>query len=133
MLARRLSQRRAGSESLLGRPRSGNFRDGGFDINGKWVPLYNIHKIYAGLKDAYLQAGKPEAREMLVRLNRRMAGIISGLSDEQIQEMLRSEHGGLNEIFADVAVITGNGEIHLHSHDSFPTRALLDPLHGETA
>lgn len=110
---------------------AGNFRAGGFDINGKWVPLYNIHKIYAGLKDAYLQAGKPEAREMLVRLTDWMTGIVSGLSDEQIQDMLRSEHGGLNEIFADVAVITGDGK-YMTLARQFSHRALLEPLsHGE--
>jgi len=26
----------------------------GFSLNGKWVPLYNIHKTYAGLKDAWI-------------------------------------------------------------------------------
>mgnify|MGYP002247718798 CR=1 FL=1 len=37
-----------------------------------------------------------------------MIRLISKLSDEQIQDMLRSEHGGLNETFADVAAITGD-------------------------
>lgn len=104
----------------------GNFRAGGFDINGKWVPLYNIHKIYAGLKDAYLQAGKTEARDMLVKLTDWMTGIVSGLTDGQIQDMLRSEHGGLNEIFADVAVITGD-EKYMRLAHQFSHKAILEP------
>ena len=28
-----------------------------FSVNGKWVPWYNLHKVYAGLRDAYRYAG----------------------------------------------------------------------------
>ena len=45
---------------------------------------------------------------MLVKLTDWMIRLVSKLSDEQIQDMLRSEHGGLNETFADVAAITGD-------------------------
>ncbi|MFC3336813.1 beta-L-arabinofuranosidase domain-containing protein [Flavobacterium palustre] len=24
-----------------------------FSLNGKWVPWYNVHKVFAGLVDAY--------------------------------------------------------------------------------
>ena len=27
----------------------GNIRASGFGLNDRWVPLYNIHKMYAGL------------------------------------------------------------------------------------
>ena len=30
----------------------GNIRAASFGLNDRWVPLYNIHKIYAGLRDA---------------------------------------------------------------------------------
>ena len=46
----------------------GNIRASRFDLNGKWVPLYNIHKIYAGLRDAYIQTGSRKAKKMLVKL-----------------------------------------------------------------
>ena len=45
---------------------------------------------------------------MLIAFTDWMIDITSGLSDEQMQEMLRSEHGGLNETFADVAESTGD-------------------------
>lgn len=86
----------------------GNIDAGNFSLNGKWVPLYNIHKLYAGLRDAYLVAGVEQAKDMLVDLTDWFIDLTSGLSDEQIQDMLRSEHGGLNETFADVAAITGD-------------------------
>lgn len=74
----------------------GNIRASGFGLNDRWVPLYNIHKLYSGLRDAYWYAGSKKAKTMLVKLTDWMANEVSGLSDAQIQEMLRSEHGGLN-------------------------------------
>ena len=85
-----------GSLQLWKDIKAGKIRAGGFDLNGKWVPLYNIHKTYAGLRDAYLYAGSDLARQMLIAFTDWMIDITSGLSDEQMQDMLRSEHGGLN-------------------------------------
>ena len=107
--------------------KAGNIRAGGFDLNGKWVPLYNIHKTYAGLRDAYLYAGSDLARQMLVDFTDWMIDITSDLSDEQIQDMLRSEHGGLNETFADVAEITGDKK-YLELARRFSHKLILDPL-----
>ena len=98
-----------------------------FGLNDRWVPLYNIHKTYAGLRDAYLVAGKEEAKGMLVALTDWMMNIVSGLTDEQIQDMLRSEHGGLNEVFADVYAITGD-EKYLELAKRFSHGFILDPL-----
>ena len=71
----------------------GDIQASSFGLNGGWVPLYNIHKTYAGLRDAYLLAGSKEARDMLVKLTDWMMNMTKDLSDEQIQDMLRSEHG----------------------------------------
>lgn len=106
---------------------AGNIRPGGFSLNDKWVPLYNIHKTFAGLKDAYEQTHSEQAREMLVALADWMEGIVSGLSEEQIQAMLASEHGGLNEVFADVAVITDEPR-YLQLAHKFSHKAILEPL-----
>jgi len=38
----------------------GNIRAASFGLNDRWVPLYNIHKIFAGLRDAYLIYGSKE-------------------------------------------------------------------------
>ncbi len=105
----------------------GNIKASGFGLNGGWVPLYNIHKIYAGLRDAYLHTGSAEARNMLVKLTNWMMKVVSGLSDDQIQDMLRSEHGGLNEIFADVASITGDSRYIKLAH-RFSHQVVLQPL-----
>lgn len=105
----------------------GNIQASGFGLNGGWVPLYNIHKIYAGLRDAYLQTGNETAKEMLVKLTDWMLRLVSRLSDDQLQDMLRSEHGGLNETFADVAAITGD-ERYLKLAHRFSHQLVLQPL-----
>ena len=116
-----------GSLQLWKEIKTGNIRAGGFDLYGKWVPLYNIHKTYAGLRDAYLYAGSELARQMLIDFTDWMIDITSGLSDEQMQDMLRSEHGGLNETFADVAEITGDKK-YLELARRFSHKIILDPL-----
>lgn len=116
-----------GSLQLWKDIKAGKIRAGGFDLNGKWVPLYNIHKTYAGLRDAYIYAGSDLARQMLIAFTDWMIDITSGLSDEQMQDMLRSEHGGLNETFADVAEITGDKK-YLELARRFSHKLILDPL-----
>ena len=107
--------------------KEGNIRASGFGLNDGWVPLYNIHKIFAGLRDAYLIGGKGEAKDMLVKLTDWMIGVVENLSDEQMQDMLRSEHGGLNETFADVAAITGDKRYLKLAH-KFSHQLVLQPL-----
>lgn len=98
-----------------------------FSLNGRWVPLYNLHKLWAGLRDAYLIAGNERAKDILIKLTDWWDGVAANLSDEQIQTMLRSEHGGLNEVIADVFAITGDSK-HLALARRFDDRRTLNPL-----
>lgn len=105
----------------------GDIRSDLFTLNDKWVPLYNIHKIYAGLRDAYFYADSQQALDMLIALSDWGATLIGSLTDEQIQQILKSEHGGLNEVYADVAEITGERK-YLELARRLSHRALLEPL-----
>ena len=106
---------------------AGDIRAGRFNLNGGWVPLYNIHKIFAGLRDAYCFAERGGAKEMLIRLTDWFCALVEPLSAAQIQQMLYSEHGGLNEVFADVAAITGEKR-YLDLAVRFSDLELLRPL-----
>ncbi|BET69073.1 glycoside hydrolase family 127 protein [Opitutales bacterium ASA1] len=106
---------------------SGKIEAHNFGLNGTWVPWYNLHKTFAGLRDAWLVAGNSQARDVLVKLSDWCERLVSGLTDEQMQDMLRSEHGGMNEVLADVAAITGEGK-YLALAQRFSHRAILDPL-----
>lgn len=116
-----------GGRKLFEELSAGSIRPGKHDLNGKWVPLYNIHKIYAGLRDAYLHAGRRDARGMLIALTDWMIGVTEKLDDSQMQKMLICEHGGLNEVFADVAAITGEDK-YLRLARRFSDTSVLDPL-----
>ena len=114
-------------DKIWGELAKGDIRAASFGLNDRWVPLYNIHKIYAGLRDAWLIAGRKEAKEMLVKLTDWMIKEVSQLSDEQIQQMLISEQGGLNETFADVYAITGDKK-YLRLAHQFSDQRMLQPL-----
>lgn len=106
---------------------AGKINAGSFSLNDKWVPLYNIHKLFAGLIDAYTIAGNQKAKSILLKLSDWFWSVTNKLSDEQIQTMLRSEQGGINEAFADVAVITGDKK-YLELAKRLSHRAILNPL-----
>ena len=77
-----------------------------FGLNNTWVPIYNIHKLFAGLRDAYEIGGNNQAKQVLIGLGDWFIELIQPLSTEQIQQVLNTEHGGINETFADLYIIT---------------------------
>lgn len=116
-----------GSKALWEEIAEGKIDAGSFSLNKKWVPWYNIHKVYAGLVDAYTLTGNEKAKKMLIQLSDWCLNLTAKLSDDQIQQMLRSEHGGMNEVFADVAAITGDKK-YLTLAQKFSHKTILDPL-----
>ncbi|MBF4472955.1 glycoside hydrolase family 127 protein [Flavobacterium sp. HJJ] len=116
-----------GSKALWEEITKGKIEAGSFSLNNKWVPWYNIHKVYAGLADAYTLTGSEKAKKMLIQLSDWCLNLTANLTDDQIQQMLRSEHGGMNEVFADVAAITGDKK-YLVLAQKFSHKAILDPL-----
>ncbi len=116
-----------GGEAMWKEIAQGKIDAGSFSLNGKWVPWYNLHKLYAGLRDAYLYTGNEKAKSELIKLTDWCINLTQNLTDAQIQEMLKSEHGGLNEVFADVAAITGDQK-YLRLAERFSDRTILKPL-----
>ncbi len=106
---------------------AGDIRTSGFGLNDRWVPWYNLHKTFAGLRDAYLIGGNEQAKEVLIKLADWCGKLVSDLSDAQVQDMLRAEHGGMNEVLADVGAITGNKK-YIELASRFNHRAILEPL-----
>ncbi len=92
-----------------------------------WVPSYNVHKMYAGLRDAWLYAGNEEAKKMFLKFCDWGINISSDLSDDQMQSMLDTEHGGMNEVFADAYQMTGDKK-YLAAAKRFSHRQLLEPM-----
>ncbi|MBN1360735.1 MAG: glycoside hydrolase family 127 protein [Sedimentisphaerales bacterium] len=105
----------------------GNIRSGGFDLNGLWSPWYTLHKTYAGLRDAYRYTGNKTALEVEIKFAEWAASILDPMSDEQIQRMLNTEFGGMNEIMADLYADTGDKRW-LELSYKFEHERMLEPL-----
>jgi DUF1680 family protein len=105
----------------------GNIRSQGFDLNGIWVPWYTIHKDMAGLRDAYNLCGNKKALEVERKLGDWTGMIIGGLSDEQMQEMMRCEQGGMMEVLADLSADTGDKK-YMDYSIKFHHKVILDSL-----
>ncbi len=105
----------------------GNIRSGGFDLNGLWSPWYVLHKTYAGLRDAYRHTGNRTALELEIKYAAWAEGILSKLDDAQVQRMLNTEFGGMNEVFADLYADTGDKRW-LELSYRFEHRAFTEPL-----
>ncbi|MDF7821781.1 glycoside hydrolase family 127 protein [Runella sp. MFBS21] len=105
----------------------GDIDGSSFGLNNTWVPLYNIHKLFAGLRDAYEFAGNQQAKQVLIGLGDWFIELIQPLSDAQTQQILRTEHGGINETFADLYILTKNKK-YLDAALKLSHQALLTPL-----
>lgn len=103
-------------------------KNGNVDIIGKyWVPWYNVHKIYAGLRDAWLYAGSETAKQMFLKLCDWGISVTSGLSDEKMEQMLNTEFGGMNEVYADAYQMTGDKK-YLETAKRFTHHQLFDSM-----
>jgi uncharacterized protein len=91
------------------------------------VPWYTLHKIFAGLRDAYLYCDNASARTVLVKLSDWAIATTQSMTDAQFEGMLGTEHGGMNEVLADVYAITGD-EKYLKLAERFSHKLLLEPL-----
>ena len=109
------------------RIRKGDIDGSSFGLNNTWVPIYNIHKLFAGLIDAYNYTGNEKAKGIVIKLGDWFIELIRPLSDEQIQQILKTEHGGINESFADLYNITKEKK-YLETAEKLSQKAILDPL-----
>src|SRR5437660_1115763 len=105
----------------------GEIRSAAFDLNGEWSPWYTLHKMYAGLRDAYRYTGNATALAVEIKFAAWAERVLSGLDDAQIQHMLNTEFGGMNEVLADLYADTGD-ERWLRLSYKFEHRAFIEPL-----
>jgi DUF1680 family protein len=91
------------------------------------VPWYTLHKVAAGLRDAHTHAGNALALVVLRRLADWIEQAAADCSDAQFERMLDVEHGGMNEVLADLAALSGESR-YLALARRFNHRRLLAPL-----
>ncbi len=107
---------------------SGDVKAERFGLNGEWVPWYSVHKIYAGLIDAYTIAGNKDALEVVTKMCSWAEKGLSKMSDEEIQKMLECEHGGMCKVFADIYEITKE-EKYLRCAERLIHQSIVKPLY----
>ena len=96
-------------------------------LHGAWVPWYNVHKTFAGLRDAWQYAGIEEAKTMFLKMCDWAVGILQNLSDDQMDDMASQEFGGMDEVLADAFAMTGDRK-YLVQAKRFAHRQILDSM-----
>jgi uncharacterized protein len=105
----------------------GNIRSANFDLNGLWSPWYTLHKTFAGLRDAYRYTSNATALAIEAEFAKWAERVVAPLDQAQMQKMLGTEFGGMNEVLADLYADTGDKRW-LDLSYKFEHRAVLDPL-----
>jgi DUF1680 family protein len=124
-------------DTIFAQVKRGEIRSAGFDLNGGWVPWYTLHKVLAGLLDAYLYCDNKTALTVAMAAADWTGTIVNGLTEEQRLKMLNCEHGGMNEALANIYAITGDEKYLALSrkfHDEFVLGKLaqrIDPMPGK--
>jgi uncharacterized protein len=105
----------------------GTIKSATFDLNGLWSPWYTLHKTYAGLRDAYRYTGNQTALDVETKFAEWAERLLMPMSADEIQRMLNTEFGGMNEVMADLYADTGDKRW-LELSYRFEHAAVLDPL-----
>lgn len=91
------------------------------------VPYYCLHKTMAGLLDVWRLMGSTLARDVLLALAGWVDQRTGRLSQSQMQALLGTEFGGMNEVLADLHLRTGDPRW-LTVAQRFDHAAVFDPL-----
>ncbi len=96
---------------------------------GTWVPWYTMHKVMAGLIDAYEEAGNEKALQVASKLGDWVYSRTSKWSEATQAKVLGVEYGGMNDCLYQLYKHT-KSENHLSAAHSFDEMTLFDPLYN---
>ena len=94
-----------------------------------WAPFYTQHKIMAGLVDMYVHTDNEQALSVAEGMAGWVRGYFQGIGEQQRQQMLRIEYGGMNEVLANLYGLTGKQE-YLDTARLFEQPVFLNALAG---
>lgn len=96
-----------------------------------WAPYYTLHKIMAGMLDAYCWAGEEEALEIAVKAGmwtyRRLRKLTKNEREKMWDTYIAGEFGGINETLTKLYEITGKEEF-LETAKMFDNDRLFVPM-----
>ncbi|KAI0418581.1 hypothetical protein F5X98DRAFT_113165 [Xylaria grammica] len=96
-------------------------------LNNGNVPYYVIHKTMAGLLDVWRHIGDSNAKTVLLSLAGWVDQRTAGLSTSQMQSVMNTEFGGMNDVLAEIYYWTGDNQW-LTVAQRFDHAAVSDPL-----
>ena len=94
---------------------------------GTWVPWYTMHKVIAGLIDAYEEAGNEKALDVASKLGDWVYSRTSKWTEAMQATVLGVEYGGMNDCLYQLYKHTISDK-HLSAAHSFDEMTLFDPL-----
>lgn len=105
------------------------------DSGGVVVPYYTIHKIMAGLVDAYHYLGNKQALDVALKMSAYLQKRLFALPPDRIERMFRTdqsrnpqtEFGGMADVLSELYAITGDKN-QLKLTALFNRPWLIDPL-----
>ncbi|MED1563731.1 acetyl-CoA carboxylase [Alkalihalobacillus alcalophilus ATCC 27647 = CGMCC 1.3604] len=106
---------------------TGNFEVDHFTLAGHWVPWYSMHKLFAGLIDVYKLVKNEKALSVVTKLADWVESGTVRLTEAQFQKMLICEHGGMNDVMAELYLLTQN-QTYLQLAIRFCEQQILEPL-----
>lgn len=92
-----------------------------------WAPFYTYHKIMAGHLDMYVHCGNTQSLQTTEKMADWAIAWVDSLSDEQLAQVQKVEHGGMNEVLFNLYAVTGN-EKYLKGGLRFEHKAFFEPL-----
>ncbi|MBL7847187.1 MAG: glycoside hydrolase family 127 protein [Cyclobacteriaceae bacterium] len=124
-------------DSIFWKVQHGIIKTAGFDLNGGWSPWYTVHKVMAGLADAYLLCDNAQALTILTGMADWTGWILKDLNEDQLELMRKCEYGGMNDILVHTYELTGEKkylDLSYKFHDQFVLGQLekkIDALQGK--
>jgi DUF1680 family protein len=92
-----------------------------------WAPFYTIHKIMAGLVDMHQLCGSQQALTVVKGMAAWTDRWTQPLSEQQMQTVLDTEYGGMNDVLYLLADITGEAHYAVVG-DRFTKKRFFNPL-----
>ncbi|KAI1497247.1 secreted protein [Biscogniauxia marginata] len=96
-------------------------------LNNGNVPYYVIHKTLAGLLDVWRHIGDTKAKDVLLSLAGWVNARTGKLSTSQMQALLETEFGGMNDVLTEIYYWTGDSQW-LTTAQRFDHAAVFTPL-----
>jgi uncharacterized protein len=101
------------------------------DNRGIWAPYYTLHKIMAGLIDAYEHTGNEQALEIVLGIGDWVHSRLEPLPQQQLDHMwaiyIAGEYGGINESLAQLTALRPRSRHYLEAAQKFLNRNVLEP------